>query len=115
MQCSIYYNPRCQKCRTALEQLNDNLEEPEIIEYLKTPPNAKEIKKLLGMLGISAEKLIRKKEGIWMENFKDKKLSEKQLIDAMVKYPVLIERPIIIKGNKAWIARNEETLQQILR
>ncbi len=111
----IYHNPRCSKSRESLQQLSAKQDNVQIIEYLKTPPDAKKIRQLLEMLGLPAEKLIRKKEAVWLENFAGKKLSEKQLIDAMIKFPALIERPIVVKGNKAWIARDEETISKMLR
>lgn len=106
----FYHNPRCGKSRTALKLLNEKGIEPEIREYLKTPPSADEIKSLLKKLGIKAHDLIRTGESIYKENFKGKELSEDQWIKAMADYPILIERPIYIKGDKAVIGRPPENV-----
>lgn len=106
----FYHNPRCGKSRTALKLLNEKGIEPEIREYLKTPPSADEIKSLLKKLGIKAHDLIRTGESIYKENFKGKELSEDQWIKAMADFPILIERPIYIKGDKAVIGRPPENV-----
>lgn len=106
----FYHNPRCGKSRTALKLLNEKGIEPEIREYLKTTPSANEIKSLLKKLGIKAHDLIRTGESIYKENFKGKELSEDQWIKAMADYPILIERPIYIKGDKAVIGRPPENV-----
>ncbi|MCV9389428.1 arsenate reductase (glutaredoxin) [Reichenbachiella ulvae] len=110
----IYHNPRCQKSRQALSILEEKKEEFEIIEYLKTPPSQEELKGLIQMLGITAEDLLRKGEKIFKEEFKGKALSEDEWIEAMVNNPKLIERPIVIKGDKAVIGRPPEKVIEIL-
>lgn len=87
---------------------------PDVFLYAVTPPNEAEIKAVLKKLGISAEELIRKKENIYKEKFEGKKMNEEKWIKAMVKYPILIERPIIIKGNKAVIGRPIEKILEII-
>ena len=87
---------------------------PEVFLYLETVPTEEEIKSVLKKLGIKAEELIRKKESIYKEKFMDKKMSEEKWIKAMMKYPILIERPIIIKGNKAVIGRPTEKILEII-
>ena len=111
----IYHNPRCSKSRDSYNLLVDKGLDFETIEYLQTPLNKKEIKALLAKLDIPAADLIRKGEKDYKENFKGKKLSEAKWIDAMVKFPKLIERPIIVKGNMAVIGRPIEKVVELLR
>ncbi len=109
----IYYNPRCEKCRTAKSTLESNGETCTIVEYLQTPPTKKELVVLLKKLGKEPIDIIRKKEPIFKEYFAGKKLSNDQWIEAIIKYPILMERPIVVKGKKAWIARSEAVLGEI--
>jgi arsenate reductase len=110
---TVYHNNRCSKSRCALEYLDDKKATYEVIEYLKEPLNAAQLKEVLSRLGIPAEELIRKGEPDFKEHFKGKKLSEKQWIDAMVKYPKLIERPIIVKNGKAVIGRPTARIEEL--
>lgn len=110
----IYHNNRCSKSRNSYNLLKEKGIEFETIEYLKTPLTKEELAELLIKLNIPAEELIRKGEADFKENFKGKKLTEKQWIDAMVKFPKLIERPIVVKGNKAVIGRPIEKVIQLL-
>lgn len=115
MTTQIFHNPRCSKSRQTLKLLEDNNQDIEIIEYLKTPPKASELKKILKMLNISPRDLLRKGEKEYKEaNLADKSLTDQQIIDAMVKYPKLIERPIVIKNGKAMIGRPPEQVLDIL-
>ena len=110
----IYHNPRCSKsreCENFLLQLNQPYQ---IIRYLDNPLSFEEIKSLLAKLEIPAAALIRKSEKIWKENYKDKVLNEDELITAMTKNPILIERPIIVNGNRAVIGRPLENIDKIL-
>ncbi len=109
-----YHNPRCRKSREGLALLREKGIEPEIREYLKENPDEKEIRSLLKKLGIPAEDLIRKGESIYKEQFRGKKMSEDAWVKALVEYPVLIERPILIKGDKAVIGRPPENLESLL-
>ena len=102
---TIYHNNQCSKSREALGILKDEGVDFEIIEYLKVEQSSTEIKELLKKLGISALELMRKGEKDYIENVKGKELPEEKLIDLLVKFPKLIERPIVIKGNKAIIGR----------
>ncbi|MGB3947243.1 MAG: arsenate reductase (glutaredoxin) [Bacteroidia bacterium] len=102
---TIYHNNRCSKSREACSILQEKGIAFETIEYLKTPLNQKQLKELLLMLGITAEALVRKSEPIYKELFANKKLTNAQWIKALAENPVLIERPIIVKGNKAVIGR----------
>jgi len=111
----IYHNTRCSKSRASYDLLTEKGIEFETIEYLKTPLTKKEIKGLLKKLKIPAKDLIRKTEPDYKENFKGKELSENQWIDAMVKFPKLIERPIIVKGNKAVIGRPIEKVIDLIK
>lgn len=112
---TLYHNPRCSKSREALGLLREQGQEPEVILYLETPPNAKTLKAILGKLGISARELLRKGEDAYKDlNLADEKLSEAALIKAMVENPKLIERPIAINGDKAVIGRPPENVKNIL-
>ena len=102
---TIYHNNQCSKSREALGILKDEGVDFEIIEYLKVEQSSNDIKDLLNKLGISANDLMRKGEKDYIENVKGKELSEEKLVDLLVKFPKLIERPIVIKGNKAIIGR----------
>lgn len=101
----IYHNPRCRKSRETLELLQEKGVEPEIVLYLQTPPDKEELKAILAKLGIKPEQLIRKGEPDYKEKFKGKTLTDEQWIEAMLTYPKLIERPIVISGDKAVIGR----------
>ena len=102
---TIYHNNQCSKSREALGLLKEEGVEFEIVEYLKEEQTTKNITDLLSKLGISALELMRKGEKDYLENVKGKELSEEKLVDLLVKFPKLIERPIVIKGNKAIIGR----------
>lgn len=102
---TIYHNNQCSKSREALGLLKEEGVEFEIVEYLKEEQTTKNITDLLSKLGISALELMRKGEKDYLENVKGKTLTENQLIQFLVKFPKLIERPIVIKGNKAIIGR----------
>ncbi|WP_444916543.1 arsenate reductase (glutaredoxin) [Microbulbifer sp. JMSA003] len=108
---TIYHNPRCSKSRQTLQLLQDNGIEPEVVLYLQTPPSAEDIQKLLHKLDIDARQLLRTGEEPYKQlNLKDKDLAESQLIDAMAQNPILIQRPIVIKGDKAVIGRPPENV-----
>lgn len=115
-QVTIYHNPRCSKSRETLALLQEQGIEPQIIQYLDTPPDAATLKTLLKELGFSsARQLMRHKEDVYKElNLADESLTEDQLIDAMVNHPKLIERPIVVKGKKARIGRPPEQILAIL-
>lgn len=110
----ILHNNRCSKSRSGLEILKASGEEFEVVNYLDQPLKAAEIKDLLKKLGMSAEEIIRKGEKDYKENFKGKKLSEREWVEAMVKFPKLIERPIVVKGDKAVVGRPPENINQLL-
>jgi len=110
----IYHNPRCSKSRQGLEIVKESNQEFEIVKYLENPPTIVELNELIQLLNISPTQLIRKGEAVWKENYKGKDLTEAQLIEAMVKYPKLIERPIVIKGNKAVIGRPPTLIKDLI-
>ena len=115
MTLSIYHNPRCSKSRQTLQLLEQQGAEPEVIEYLKTPPDAKTLKRLLKMLGLAPRELMRTKEPEYKASgADDASLSDAQLIDLMVANPKLIERPIVVKDGKAALGRPPERVLEIL-
>ena len=110
----IYHNPRCTKSRQALALLEEKGLEPEIVKYLDKGLTVSELKSLLSKLNYSPMELIRKNEAIWKSDFKGKVLSDAELIQAMVEHPKLMERPIIINGDKAVIGRPTEKTLEVL-
>lgn len=112
---TIYHNPRCSKSRQTLELLHDQGIEPEIVLYLETPPDADTLRALLKMLSIGARDLLRTGEQEYKDNnLKDDQLSEQQLIDAMIQFPKLIQRPIVVSNGKAAIGRPPESVLDII-
>lgn len=112
---ALYHNPRCSKSREALALLRERGIEPDLVLYLETPPTSKQLKDLLTKLGLSARQLLRTGEDAYKTlNLADEKLSETTLIKAMVENPKLIERPIVIKDNKAVIGRPPENVLQLV-
>ena len=110
----IYHNPRCTKSRETLQLLESKGIEPKVIEYLKDVPTEKELKGILKKLGIKATDLLRKNETIFKELYKGKELSEDEWIKAMIRHPKLMERPIVINGQKAALGRPPEKVLDIL-
>lgn len=110
----IYHNPRCSKSRQGVAFLEGSKFQFEIIEYLNNPLTENELSELVAQLNISPIDLVRKNEQIWKDNFKGKTLTDKEIIAAMVKFPKLIERPIVVNNNKAVIARPTELIKSIL-
>lgn len=112
---TIFHNPRCSKSRGALQLLRDRGLEPTVIEYLQEPPDAKTLDHLLILLGIEPRDAMRKQEKEYKElKLDDPKLTRKQLVAAMAEHPILIERPIVVRGDKAVIARPPERVEEIL-
>ena len=110
----IYHNPRCGKSRNCLAFLDESDQEYEIIPYLTETPTFDELKELLEKLNLQPIELVRVKEKIWIENYKEKTMSDSQIIQAMVDNPILIERPIVIKGGKAIIGRDVDKVASFL-
>lgn len=112
---TIYHNPRCSKSRQTLELLRSQGHEPNIIEYLKTPPGKSELTRVLALLGLGPRELMRNKETEYKDNGLDATdLSDDQLLDAMIEHPVLIERPIVLANGKAAIGRPPENVLDII-
>ena len=115
MAVTIYHNPRCSKSRATLKLLEERGIAPDIVEYLKTPPDAAALGGLLDKLGMEPRDLMRRKEAPYRENgLDDSGLSRDALIAAMVAHPILIERPIVVAGDKAAIGRPPEAVLEIL-
>lgn len=115
MSVTIYHNPRCSKSRKTLELLEQHQQDPRVIEYLKTPPDAQTLKQLLMKLGITARELLRSKEEEYkLAGLDDLTLSDDAIIAAMIKYPKLIERPIVVIGNQAIIGRPPEKVLELI-
>lgn len=110
----IIHNYRCSKSRNGLEFLEKSGKQFEIVNYLEDTLSTKDLKDIIKLLGIKPIDLVRKNEAIWKTEFKNKPLTDAQIINAMVKNPKLIERPIIINGNKALIGRPTEKIAEII-
>lgn len=112
---TIYHNPRCSKSRQTLALIEEKNLQPEVVLYLETPPSAADITGLLSKLGMGARQLLRKGEDAYKDNdLKNTDLSEAQLIDAMVQFPKLIERPIVVKGDRAVLGRPPENVLELI-
>lgn len=115
MAVKIYHNPRCTKSRQTLQLLKDHGIEPEVIEYLKTPPSVEELTDILQKLDMDPRALMRKQETEYKANGLDNSALDKQsLINGMVNHPILIERPIVLANGKAAIGRPPENVLSIL-
>lgn len=115
MSVTIYHNPRCSKSRATLDLVRGEALEPTIVEYLKYPPTAEELRRILKALNLSPRDLMRKKEPAYKENgLDDPSLNNDELIDAMIANPILIERPIVVNGDKVAIGRPPENVLAIL-
>ncbi|WP_179339019.1 arsenate reductase (glutaredoxin) [Winogradskyella ludwigii] len=110
----IYHNPRCSKSRQGLSLLEESGKEFEIIKYLEDQLTKKDLEDIISKLDIKPIDLIRKNEAIWKSDYKGKTLTDKEVIEAMVKHPKLIERPIVINGTKAVIGRPTEAILEII-
>jgi len=113
MTVTIYHNPKCSKSRTTLQLLNDNGAQPDVVEYLKAPPSAAELKNVLAMLGMAPAELLRKKEAR-EAGIDAAAMNDDALIAAMLANPIVIERPIVVAGGKARIGRPPESVLEIL-
>lgn len=110
----IYHNPRCSKSREALQLLEETGKEHNVILYLKDKLTKAQLTELINKLGIAPIELVRKNEQVWKDEYKGKELTNDEVINAMVVNPKLIERPIVVNGNKAVVARPAATLKEIL-
>lgn len=110
----IFHNSRCGKSRNCLAFIAESGKEFEVIKYLENSPTLEELSNIIEKLKITPIELVRTKEKIWIENYKNKTLSNKEIIQAMALNPILIERPIVINGDKAVIARPFDKVKSLL-
>ncbi|KJD32738.1 arsenate reductase [Tamlana sedimentorum] len=111
---TIYHNNRCRKSREGLQILEDSGKTFKVVKYLEDTPSEEKLKEIIALLGIKPLELVRKNEAIWKEHFKGKELSDPQIIAALAKFPKLIERPIVINGDKAVVGRPPEQISTII-
>lgn len=115
MSVIIYHNPRCSKSRATLEIIQNQGVEPKVVKYLENPPSETELTEILNALDMNPRQLMRRNEADYKENgFSNEDLSDTSLIQMMVQFPKVIERPIVVKGNKAKIGRPPESVLDIL-
>jgi arsenate reductase len=110
----IYHNPRCSKSRQTLQLIQESGTDVEIVEYLNTVPTVKELKDVLMKLNLKPTDILRKGEAVYKEKFKNVDFNDEELVKVMVEYPKLIERPIVVKGNKAVLGRPPENVLELL-
>jgi arsenate reductase len=111
----IYHNPRCSKSRQTLALLEERDISPEVILYLDTPPDVGELTQLLSQLGISARQLLRKGEDEYRaNNLADESIDDQQVLAIMAANPKLIERPIVVKGDRAVLGRPPENVLELI-
>ena len=111
---TVYHNPRCGKSRECVTFLENSKHVCEVVKYLENPLNFNELSEIIRKLNINPIELIRTKETIWIENYKNKNLSDTEIIQTMVDHPILMERPIAVYGKKATIVRPLEKINDIL-
>ncbi len=110
----IYHNARCSKSRSACEIVAGQGIEATIVEYLKTPPSREELRALLQKLGMKPAEIVRRGEDVFKEHYAGKTLDDEQWLDALTAHPILIERPIVVRGDKAVIGRPPEKVLDLL-
>jgi len=110
----IYYNPRCSKCRATLALIEEHGYSAEVVEYLQTPPDKEALGDLLRKLGMQPADIVRKGENIYKELYAHRTLSTEECLDALAAHPILIERPIVVRGDKAFVARPPEQVLALL-
>lgn len=114
MNIIVFHNSRCSKCRATMDYFDEKDIKPEVVEYLETPPTKEDLKNILKKLDITAHELARKGEDVYKEHNADE-LSEEELLDLMVQHPILIERPIVVMGDKAIINRPPDRIKEFLK
>jgi len=114
MPVTIYHNPRCSKSRQTLALIEEQGISPDIIEYLKSPPSEAELDRILTLLGKEPAELMRKGEDEYKQHFKGRELSRAEAISLMVQYPKVIERPVVVNGDRAAVGRPPESVLEIL-
>ena len=112
---TIYHNPRCTKSRATLALLQENGIEPVVVEYLKDPPSPATLKSVLAKLSLPAEGLVRKNEDLFNEKFAGRNFTEQKWLEVLSENPILIERPIVVKGDQAVIGRPPESVLPLLK
>jgi arsenate reductase len=112
-QATIFHNPRCSKSRATLGLLEEHGVSPTVVEYLKTPPSAAQLRSLLDKLGLAARDLIRTGEPEWKASGKTLDAPERELVELMATHPILIERPIVVVGDRARIGRPPERVLEL--
>ncbi len=111
----MYHNPDCSKSRETLQLLRDNDREPQIVEYLENPPDESELRRIIGLLGVSARDLLRTTEAVYHDaELDDDTISEDELIEAICEFPALLQRPIVVAGDRAVIGRPPTRVLEIL-
>lgn len=110
----IYHNNRCSKSRAACQLLADKGVEVEVIDYLRTPPSREELRALLDKLGMNPAELVRRGEAVFKENYAGRALSDDEWLEALAAHPVLIERPIVVRGERAVLGRPPEKVLELL-
>lgn len=115
-QYRIYHNPRCSKSRQTLAMLEEKGIKPDVVLYMETPPSAEQLEKILHQLGMTPRELLRRGEDEYRElNLAEPAITDRELIEAMIAHPKLIERPIVIKGNKAVLGRPPENVLALIK
>ncbi len=114
MTVKIYHNPRCSKSRQTLALIKEQGVEPEVIEYLVTPPSKEELDSILNMLGMEPLELMRRGESEFKEHIRGRQLGRAETVALMVEHPKVIERPIVVSGNRAAVGRPPEAVLEIL-
>ena len=110
----VYHNARCSKSRASCQLIAEHGAEARIVNYLETPPSRETLRELLGKLGIAAADLVRRGESVFKEHYAGRTLSEDEWLDALIAHPILIERPIVVRGERAVIARPPEKALDLL-
>ena len=111
---TIYHNPSCSKSRETLALIRASGITPRVIEYLRTPPSEAELADIVRKLGIAPAELVRKNESVFQEKYSGKTLSDREWIGALVADPILLQRPIVVRGNRAVIGRPAENAKKLL-
>ena len=111
----IYHNPRCSKSRETLKILTENGQNPRVIKYLETPPSMNELRQLLSLLGLSPRDLLRTGESAYLEaGLDDPSIDDETILRALAEYPILMQRPIVVRGKRAVIGRPPDNVTQLL-
>ena len=110
----IYHNKRCSKSRAACQLIAEKGVDAEIIDYLATPPSREELLDLLRKLGMQPEQLVRRGEAVFKDNYAGRSLSDDEWLDALTTHPILIERPIVVRGERAVLGRPPEKVLELL-